>query len=85
VRSDALPTERMVTVWRQVLGTEVRDTDSFLGLGGDSAQAMRLLVACQREFGVAPSFALLTALFDARDLTAFTAVLCGLPLTVDEH
>lgn len=71
----------MVALWSQILGTRVSEGDTFLAMGGDSVQAMRLLLACSSEFGIEFSLQLLADLFrhDVREFTrvilAFTS--CG--------
>lgn len=43
----------LTTIWRQILDLEeVGIDDSFLDLGGDSLQAMRMLARCLNAFGV---------------------------------
>jgi acyl carrier protein len=45
--------ERMLAVWRQVLGVEkVAPTDDFFHLGGDSLAATTMVVAIEEAFGV---------------------------------
>ncbi|MGH3679413.1 MAG: non-ribosomal peptide synthetase, partial [Natronosporangium sp.] len=65
------PVDRMRSLWSEVLGTDVTERDSFFALGGDSIQALRVLVACQEEFGVDLSLA---DLFQQPELRTFTEV-----------
>ncbi len=47
---------RLLALWRLVLGDDQAGTqDSFLALGGNSLQALRLLALVEQEFGRAPS------------------------------
>ena len=68
-------TERLLAMWRELLGLDsVGPDDNYFDLGGDSALAVHLFARIEKEFGVKLPLA---TLFEAQTVSELTDVLRG--------